>query len=703
MEDNHLFIDEDHLSKDSGISEEEGATSTCLSLENTSKCKELFEQYSDLFEQEDTNGDEDSLLSKNLDLDCFKFPILDLEHFKNECGKKSSTGSGSSFSSSKEEKEKQNEELIIMKATNNLNFDREEIKESCKDFLLTERIFSSQNLEIPKVIPMTSCFIDASSLLDDDTISPFLNGNFSLKDDSVRKIVVDDKKIPEIYGSGEFTEKFLTKKYSLSHEGRSNSHPEENGLKLESIFNSENDLTKLRQEQEKKQGNLVFKNSIQHFSQHFIDPDEKLGLIESNLSSSEKGFSFLPDTPHNSIITTDGCRFHYGKQFDDNISDVKFEEVVPIPDSYGDERNKQQELTKNMVWTIDMNKSDESVVKKKRTESPEIPTIEQEQETRKSSLGFFVDLSDVVKTTIKKSNEKLQTIDFMLKKKSTGFYVDLSDESNSSTEKQSIDEKLTIPSSNDDKKPFFSLFIDFGENKTIKKPIRYDKKMPEHSPPPLDEEINNRTVSITSDSSNIENDSSNKTETNDFSSNHDFTQINDETTTRTNATFNKSSPDSITDEIFSKDSSPIQQEIDKLNSLPVILEDKKCNIEKEKKAAPTHTMETLQATVERQRKLLESTTNTVDCDSLSFVKLSDMDKPVAAVVMPKYKSKKMSSSVETGFGYSLNTLKRNFMFSNEINSYMSQSTGNNITNLASTLENSRSLTRLFPHLSKGEF
>lgn len=698
MEDNHLFIDEDHLSKDSGIiSEEEGATSNCLSLENTSKCKELFEQYSDLFEQ-DTNGDEDSLLSKNLDLDCFKFPSLDLEHFKNE-SKKSSTGSGSSFSSSKEEKEKQNEELIIMKgaaAVNNLNLDREEIKESCKDFLLTERIFSSQNIEIPKVIP-APCFIDASSLLDDDTTCPYLNGNFSLKDDSLmKKKMEDDKIVPEIFGSGEFTEKFLTKKYSLSNEGRSYSHPE-NGLKLETIFNSDNDLTKLRQEQEKKQGNLVFKNSIQHFSQHFVDPDslyDEKQAIETNLSLSEKGFSFLPDTPHNSIVTTDGCRFHYGKQFDDNISEVKFQKVVPL-DSYGDERNKQQELTKNMVWTIDMNKSDE-LIKKNILESPEI-SMEHEQETRKSSLGFFVDLSDV---QAKKSDEKLIKNDFM--KKSTGFYVDLSDESNSSITEKPIEEKLVIPSSNDSKKPFFSLFIDFGENKTNKKPIRYEKKIDEKSltneepsPTQIEEEINNRTVSITSDSSNIDNDLSSKTETNyqsDFSSNHDFTQINDDV--RTNATFDKNSPDSITDEIFSKDTSPDHFKTD---SLPVILEDKKCNIEK----VPTHTMETLQATVERQKKLLESTTNIAESDSLSFVKLSDMDKPVAPVVIPKYKSKKMSSS-ETGFGYSLNTLKRNFMFSNDVNSYMSQSTGNNITNLASTLENSRSLTRLFPHLSKGE-
>lgn len=151
-----------------------------------------------------------------------------------------------------------------------------------------------------------------------------------------------------------------------------------------------------------------------------------------------------------------------------------------------------------------------------------------------------------------------------------------------------------------------------------------------------------------------------------------------------------------------------------------------------------HTMETLHATIEKQKQLLETVSENQESQCLSsFVKLSDMDKPPApsskfelhsytgsgsgSSVAPM-SSSAGSSRVARLFGdsHKYNTIgstqqtqhqqqqqqQHGYYGSNgtasmERHSWnMSRSTGNNFMNLVSSVENSRSLSRLFPHLSK---
>lgn len=107
-----------------------------------------------------------------------------------------------------------------------------------------------------------------------------------------------------------------------------------------------------------------------------------------------------------------------------------------------------------------------------------------------------------------------------------------------------------------------------------------------------------------------------------------------------NETFDKSSQGSLTDGILSKDSSPTTDTDDVTfqNDEPVvrnqlmetIIEAKETNSPKKipthkPTAEEIHAMETLQATIEKQKLLLETVNEEVQLSS--FVKLSDMDKP----------------------------------------------------------------------------
>ncbi|XP_058055401.1 uncharacterized protein LOC131206744 [Anopheles bellator] len=166
-----------------------------------------------------------------------------------------------------------------------------------------------------------------------------------------------------------------------------------------------------------------------------------------------------------------------------------------------------------------------------------------------------------------------------------------------------------------------------------------------------------------------------------------------------------------------------------------------------------HTMETLHATIEKQKQLLETVSENVESSGVtSFVKLSDMDKPppppaTQSVTVTKFElhsSSSVAGSSSTGGGTSnmsnsagsnrvarlfecqkYNTIgsavgasqamrlqhqqqkSSNYYQNNGVTSMerhswnMSRSTGNNFVSLiSSSVENSRSLSRLFPHLSK---
>lgn len=117
---------------------------------------------------------------------------------------------------------------------------------------------------------------------------------------------------------------------------------------------------------------------------------------------------------------------------------------------------------------------------------------------------------------------------------------------------------------------------------------------------------------------------------------------------RINETFDKSSQGSLTDDILSKNSSPSHTDTDDAtfhndndetlhgdisgsNVMETIPETKEAVVLRRPQhlngasKLERHTMETLQATIEKQKQLL----NTVSEEVSSFVKLSDMDKPAA--------------------------------------------------------------------------
>lgn len=127
----------------------------------------------------------------------------------------------------------------------------------------------------------------------------------------------------------------------------------------------------------------------------------------------------------------------------------------------------------------------------------------------------------------------------------------------------------------------------------------------------------------------------------------------------------------------------------------------------------THTMETLQATIEKQRKLLLETVNEA-AETTSFVRLSDMDKPfqsfeiyssgggvggMGSSSLTKSGGERRTRSMAGG--YDAMSVGRGNYYEKTRHNNMYYSTDTNIINLASSFENSRSLSRIFPHLSKG--
>lgn len=124
-----------------------------------------------------------------------------------------------------------------------------------------------------------------------------------------------------------------------------------------------------------------------------------------------------------------------------------------------------------------------------------------------------------------------------------------------------------------------------------------------------------------------------------------------------------------------------------------------------------HTMESLQALIEKQKQILENNLESPST-SISFVRLSDLDKPMKQNIYENgsNNASSMSNSAKVSRMFQHDTIAghRSLTLQNEStktnhNWNMSRSTGNNnLSSLASSVENFRSLTRLFPHLTDGE-
>ncbi|XP_017489219.1 PREDICTED: LOW QUALITY PROTEIN: serine-rich adhesin for platelets-like, partial [Rhagoletis zephyria] len=193
-----------------------------------------------------------------------------------------------------------------------------------------------------------------------------------------------------------------------------------------------------------------------------------------------------------------------------------------------------------------------------------------------------------------------------------------------------------------------------------------------------------------------------------------------------NETFDKSSLASITDGVLSKDMSPAsttdtddltfqqdeeqamreaasQQQPQQLQQVPsnrssaiimeTIIETKETS--SPKKNAAGHTMESLHATIEKQKMLLETVNEHGEVEKGTFVKLSDMDKPTKFEL---HSPESMSKSV--GNHRQINRLFRDDSKTRPHSWTMTRSQGNSFLSITNSVENLRSLSRLFPNFSK---
>ncbi|XP_054735660.1 uncharacterized protein LOC129242827 [Anastrepha obliqua] len=192
-----------------------------------------------------------------------------------------------------------------------------------------------------------------------------------------------------------------------------------------------------------------------------------------------------------------------------------------------------------------------------------------------------------------------------------------------------------------------------------------------------------------------------------------------------NETFDKSSLASITDGVLSKDMSPAsttdtddltfqqdeeqamreaalqqQQPLQQVPSnrssaiiMETIIEAKETS--SPKKNASGHTMESLHATIEKQKMLLETVNEHGEVEKGKFVKLSDMDKPAKFEL---HSPESMSKSV--GNHRQINRLFRDDSKTRPHSWTMTRSQGNSFLSITNSVENIRSLSRLFPNFSK---
>lgn len=282
-------------------------------------------------------------------------------------------------STTKEEKQRQNEEIVILESSSISSEtgswealfpnNHVEVKESCKTFLVKERthcdnlttsncnrIVNNSNIELrcnldeysPTECPQSSrvvsaCFIDASSLLDDDEVSsvPYINNNTNnsngpilpdvgrtlesgmtinscdmIQCSSKTESSQNSPKLDEIQVNKENSEPEddLEKHLWSSNEEEEEAieyHARQGVIQQSQTSKQIMDDVKQRQEYEKMQGEFLFKNNIKQFSGHLISPkmpfptSSTAGLQEQNgVTVGEEATTLIyPDTPHNSIIT----------------------------------------------------------------------------------------------------------------------------------------------------------------------------------------------------------------------------------------------------------------------------------------------------------------------------------------------------------------------------------------------------------------
>lgn len=265
-----------------------------------------------------------------------------------ENGNNSSQYDGNAFnrrnlrSSTKEEKQRQNEEIVVLESSSissetgswealfpaGTSSTASGIKDLCKSFLSEEKLhceelhadYSNRSQNTKTKPPSTACFIDASTLFDDDEMA-------SMSSSSLIVCPIISSEPVQNFNDFGTCDNDITSKVNLCDV---DVHSVENDIIKTDAISQENDQLenlienqdtssslvehtkngKSQSENEKIQGQNLFKNSIQQFSGHLISP--KMPCANDDIPiyfSSNKVFPtacddrlIFPETPHNSII-----------------------------------------------------------------------------------------------------------------------------------------------------------------------------------------------------------------------------------------------------------------------------------------------------------------------------------------------------------------------------------------------------------------
>ncbi|KAL5293024.1 KIAA1107 family protein [Megaselia abdita] len=588
----------------------------------------------------------------------------------------------------------------------------------------------------------SACFIDASSLLDENEI-----GGGEMVE--LPQPIVPNPSAVDIPFSEIFPRRLSEKSASSSSSGSLNNLSDEEKLLKREIKKTFSDIkdqyscdgVELRRktypapvagtpslndrrlaELERKQGELIFKNNIQQFSSHLMN-NPSIDIYDTQprkfSNSSEKSY-FLPDTPHNSIVHVDNSSSNslnspklFRKSKCDESSPIisggintKFESssssIDEIQRDLSSASSSKNSKSHNQSWVVDMSHSGPASARPRSSSTSGNESISSIERKSNMGMGFYVSLHDM-DTSPKSLDSTITFNNFKKDKKSTEFYIDFSDTSREGTPKMARKKPSFIQKKSEEKedvKPKEAEEVTMRKSSSVEKDsVKRHTWGSDSGEMKILDKIS--LISKVSNSSNSLDDSTYTKSVNLYGG----------------ATFDKnSSADSLTDALLSsstkkstssteetedltfqddnEDKSPAAKPPQHFSRFPGIME---TIIESKESSSPKkikhHTMETLQATMEKQLQLLENGTENGCC---TFVKLSDMDKPSSQT---KFELHSPEMSKSTG-----NRQINRIFFdsrSNRPHSWaMTRSTGNNIMNITSSMDNLKSITRLFPHLSK---
>ncbi|XP_055686260.1 BTB/POZ domain-containing protein 8 [Lutzomyia longipalpis] len=605
----------------------------------------------------------------------------------------------------KEEKQRQNEEIVTLEtssvssesgsweifptptksnnaSSSSLIKQPLSLQATCRQFL-DHQTDEKAEVETGRDPPATACFIDASSLMDETEVafaSPARAKGYDIKDQYSSD---SDGKCPS--GSDFFTSDNPPK------------HHQDDAKK----------------ECEKKQGSVVFRGAIRQYSGHFVDPV----LVDQALSECSTSSPSVTKSDHNHHHDSDETPSRKSSTSPPIMSGgVSVEDFSPKVFS-----SPQTKRRTEMCPILSGGVSHEDFASSSKPDLLKHATLKQASWVIDMSLSPKSHEPDII------TSESLDTDSLKCKsapivvscdtplKKSTGFYIPL--------DTDEVKEPTSLPdlgtSKSGSSKNIFSMFIDIGEKKPVAKkgPVKsrltkslaQSKEVEQVATEGRNSAESSKcimnifeSIPILSSSSCTSNDftASNKESSASERERSDRSMTSEENIQREEEA-NDEPARSKNDETFVMQA---VQEAGKLSntlsltSLATDVDDNTlqngetsgCSTDDQetpgkigksvKISSEKHTMESLRATIEKQKKLLDTVAEG-GSESGGFVRLSDLDKPVKAFHLKQSQHKRVKSYEKCIWNMSKST-----EFTNRIN-------------LASSFENSRSLSRLFPHLN----